>query len=196
MKQSVKKGKVKSKTSSNKVKKVDEPKIRVNKNISKQKKSHPKFGTSKLERDFAKNFLAKLGVRYVYQFEAKDIGRFYDFYLPNSNLLIEIDGSYHHSDPRVVKESEMNPMQKHNKRVDELKDKWALLHSIPLMRIWEYDIRNNPEEVMKQLKERLYIEDKKVELKQSKKKRGRKKKLNSSNNSNKDNKDNGKKGKQ
>ena len=191
LKQSVKKGK--SKSSSNKTKKVDESKVRVKKNTFKQKKSHPKFGTSKLERDFSKNFLDKLGVRYIYQFEAKDIGRFYDFYLPDSNLLLEVDGSYHHSDPRVVKESEMNPMQKHNKRVDELKDKWALLHSIPLMRIWEYDIRNNPEEVMKQLKERLYIEDKKVELKQSKKKRGRKKKLN---NLNKDNKDNGKEGKQ
>ena len=30
----------------------------------------------------------------VYQFEAKDIGRWFDFYLPEHNLIIEIDGGY------------------------------------------------------------------------------------------------------
>ena len=58
------------------------------------KKKHPKYGTSKLEEYFAKEFLDKLGVEYVYQFEAKDIGRFYDFFLKKQNLLIEIDGDY------------------------------------------------------------------------------------------------------
>lgn len=59
-------------------------------------KNKPKFkyGTSKLEKDFANNFLSKLGVKYEYQYEAKDIGRFYDFYLPDSRVLIEIDGDY------------------------------------------------------------------------------------------------------
>ena len=42
-------------------------------------RKHPKYGTSKLEEDFARDFLDKLGVKYIYQFEAKDIGRFYDF---------------------------------------------------------------------------------------------------------------------
>ena len=55
--------------------------------------SHPKYGTSKLEEDFARDFLDKLGVKYIYQFEAKDIGRFYDFYLPEHNLIVECDGS-------------------------------------------------------------------------------------------------------
>jgi very-short-patch-repair endonuclease len=86
-------------------------------------------------------------------------------------LLIEIDGGYYHSDPRVVKEDKLNPMQKHNKRVDEYKDKWALLHGIPLIRIWEKDIRENPKGVMKELKKRLYIEDKRVTLTEKKNKR-------------------------
>ena len=132
---------------------------------------HQKYGTSKLEEDFAKNFLDKLGVKYVYQFEAKDIGRFYDFYLPSHNLIIEVDGGYYHSDPRVVDENKLNPMQKHNKRVDEHKNKWALAHGIPIMRIWEKDIREAPDKVMKELKERLYIEDKKVTLTEKKNKR-------------------------
>lgn len=145
------------------------------------KRRHPQYGTSKLEDDFAREFLDKLGVKYKYQFEAKDIGRYYDFAVfINGNekdlsigniLLIEIDGGYFHSDPRLVKEDKMNPMQKRNKRVDEYKNKWALEHGIPLIRIWEKDIRENSKEVMKQLKERLYIEDKKQTLIEKKNKR-------------------------
>ena len=60
---------------------------------AKKQRKHPLFGTSKLEEDFAKEFLDKLGVEYVYQFET-NIGRWFDFYLPKHNLLIEIDGGY------------------------------------------------------------------------------------------------------
>lgn len=62
-------------------------------------------------------------------------------------------------------------MQKHNRRVDEYKNKWALAHGIPIMRIWEKDIREAPDKVLKELKERLYIEDKKVTLTEKKNKR-------------------------
>ena len=143
-------------------------------------RKHPKYGTSKLEEDFARDFLDKLGVKYIYQFEAKDIGRFYDFAIllgdgnassSGNMILLEIDGSYFHSDPRLVKEDKMNPMQKRNKRVDEYKDKWALLHGIPLIRIWEKDIRENPKMVMDELKKRLYIENEKKTLNENKRKR-------------------------
>ena len=141
------------------VKKIKKPRV------------HPKYGTSKLEEDFAKDFLDKLGVEYTYQFEAKDIGRFFDFYLPGHNLILEIDGSYFHSDPRIVKEEDMSPMQKKNRRVDEYKNRWALEHGIPLMRIWEKDIRENPDKVMNELKKRLYIEETKQAIKKNKSKR-------------------------
>ena len=109
----------------------------------------------------------------MYQYFVNQIGRYYDFAIVPSlenklefeekdglksikqegqfipiSILIEGDGSYHHSDPRVVKEDKMNPMQKRNKRVDEQKNKWALSHGIPIMRIWEKDIRENPKIVM------------------------------------------------
>ena len=139
---------------------------------------HQKYGTSKLEEDFARDFLDKLGVKYIYQFEAKDIGRYYDFAivlddeLSNGSLiLLEIDGGFYHSDPRIVKEDKMSPMQKHNKRVDEYKNKWALMHGIPLIRIWEKDIRENPKMVMDELKNRLYIQDEKIKIEKSKSKR-------------------------
>jgi very-short-patch-repair endonuclease len=149
-----------------KIKKSTAPKVKT----TKRAVHHQKYGTSKLEEDFARDFLDKLGLKYVYQFET-DIGRWFDFYLPEHNLLIEVDGSYYHSDPRLVKESEMNPMQKHNKRVDKHKDEWALMHGIPLIRIWEKDIRENPNQVMEMLKKRLYIQDKNVEVRINKNKR-------------------------
>ena len=161
-------------TIKNKSKKSTAPKVKT----TKRAVHHQKYGTSKLEEDFARDFLDKLGVKYIYQFEAKDIGRYYDFAIILNNelttgnmLLIEIDGSYYHSDPRLIKESEMNPMQKHNKRVDKHKDEWALMHGIPLIRIWEKDIRENPNQVMEMLKKRLYIQDKKVEVRVNKNKR-------------------------
>jgi very-short-patch-repair endonuclease len=161
-------------TKKSKIKKSTAPKVKT----TKRAVHHPKYGTSKLEEDFARDFLDKLGVKYIYQFEAKDIGRYYDFAIILNNelttgnmLLIEIDGSYYHSDPRLIKESEMNPMQKHNKRVDKHKDEWALMHGIPLIRIWEKDIKENPNQVMEMLKKRLYIQDKKVEVRVNKNKR-------------------------
>lgn len=42
-------------------------------------------------------------------------------------------------------------MQKHNKFVDKLKDEWCEKHRIPLLRIWEDDIRNNPKSVFKMI---------------------------------------------
>lgn len=136
-----------------------------------KKRNHPKFGTSKLEDDFAKSFLDKLKVKYTWQFEAKDIGRFFDYYLPDYNLIIEIDGGYYHSDPRLYEEKDLNKMQKRNKKVDEYKNKWALMHGIPILRIWEKDIREDPKGVMKMLKERLNIEKEKITLNENKNKK-------------------------
>ena len=137
----------------------------------KQKWKHPKFGTSKLEEDFARDFLVKLGVKFHYQFEAKEIGRFYDFYLPEHNLLIEIDGGYYHSDPRVVDENKLNPMQQRNKRIDEYKNRWALANGIPLIRIWEKDIREKPKQVLDELAKILGLQKTKMSLLENKNKR-------------------------
>lgn len=118
------------------------------------KKKHPAYGTSKLEEDFARDFLDKLGLEYTYQFEAKDIGRFFDYYV--QGVLIEIDGDYYHSNPLLYEEKDLNKMQRRNKRVDDYKNMWALTHGFPILRIWENDIRHNPSKVMKLLEETFY----------------------------------------
>ena len=155
----------------------------------KPKQTTIKYGTSKLEKDFANDFLVKYGISFIYEYEAKDIGRYYDFAIVSKkakyitedkeglnsiiqgiqhtpiDLLIEIDGGYWHSDPRVVDESKLNAIQKHNKMVDNIKDKWARLHGIPLIRIWEYDIRHNPKKVLEELKKYIHIEEQKEKVK-------------------------------
>ena len=141
----------------------------IKRNIERSKKPHPKYGTSKLEKKFAKEFLEKLGIKYEEQFEAKDIKRFYDFYLPDYRVLLEFDGDFYHSYGKVYEE--MNPMQKRNARVDEIKNEWAALHGYPLIRIWEHDINENPQKVLDMLRERLGVEEEKLKIKENKKKR-------------------------
>ena len=136
------------------------------------KRKHKEYGTSKLEERFAKDFLDKLGVEYVYQFKAESIGRYYDFLLETklgSKILLEVDGDYYHS--YGLTHEEKNPMQKHNEYVDKVKDKWALEHGIPIIRIWEHDINNNPTKVMAELKKQIGINTEKQILKENKKKR-------------------------
>ena len=141
----------------------------IKRNIERSKKPHPKYGTSKLETIFETDILKKLKVEYQRQFYAKDIKRYYDFYVPELNVLIEVDGDYYHSYGKIYEE--MTPMQKKNHRVDELKNEWAAFHGYALIRIWEHDIRNNPYKVLEFLRERFGIENEKQVIKENKKKR-------------------------
>jgi len=136
-----------------------------------KKKEHPDFGTSIAEQNFARDFLDKLGIEYIWQFEAKEIGRFFDFYLTRYRILIEYDGQYWHSDDRIYEEKDLNPMQKHNRRVDEQKNQWALLHCIPLIRVKEKDVNEHPEDVMDMLRKRLKIQENLIEKKKEMNKR-------------------------
>lgn len=152
-----------------KVKVATTKKELIRKASERSKKKHKEYGTSKLEDKFAKEFLDKLGVKYEYQYLASDIKRYYDFYLPEQRILIEIDGDYYHGYGLVYEE--MKPMQKRNHRVDEIKNQWAALHSIPLIRIWEHDIKKNPKKVMKILKEWIHVYTEKMIIDENKKKR-------------------------
>ena len=51
----------------------------------------------------------------------------------------------------IVKDKKLTYTQKHNQFVDFLKDKWCEKKCIPLVRIWEFDVKNNPQEVFNQL---------------------------------------------
>ncbi len=160
--------------------KKSEKSKKVVKNNIKENRNKPKYGISKLEAYFAKEFLDKMELKYIYEYEAKDIGRFYDFaitlyqeipfIMENKHgiecikqegqnipicMFLEIDGDYYHSNPETMKNKKLNNMQKHNKFVDFLKDKWCEKKGIPLVRIWENDIRHNPKKVFELLNQYL-----------------------------------------
>ena len=123
---------------------------------------------SGLETYFRINILDKLGVRYQQQFEAKSIGRFYDFYLQDSRILIECDGDYFHKNPEIYDRA-INKMQKYNTKIDEVKNRWALTNGYVLLRFWETDIRKDPDNIIKFLTERLHIQNEVNILNESKK---------------------------
>ena len=127
----------------------------------KKERKHPEYGTSKLEMRFAKNFLDKLGVKYIAQYKAESIGRYYDFricdaYGRPTGPIIEVQGSYWHGDRRIYEEKDLNKTQLRDIKVDEHKRKWCQMNGIPLIYVWELDIKNNPKQVMEYLKEKLY----------------------------------------
>lgn len=135
----------------------------------KPERKHPEYGTSKLEERFAKNFLEKLGVKYIYQYKMESIGRYLDFYLPEENIAIEVDGDFYHSYGLVYEQ--MSPMQKKNARVDKQKDHWCLINCIKLIRIWEHDINKNPSKVLDMLREECHTAREEEERKKKKNRR-------------------------
>lgn len=97
------------------------------------------------------------------------IGRYYDFYLPKYNILIECDGDYWHADPKKYKKEDLNAIQKRNIRVDEQKNKYALMYGYVLLRFWEKDVYKNKKKVISILEKRIGISKKENKIKQSKK---------------------------
>lgn len=143
----------------------------IKKSIERSQKAHPKYGTSKLETRFAKQFLDKLGYKYEKQYFAPDIKRYYDFAIHTEHglILVEVDGVYFHGKGLVHEEK--NYMQKKSEYADEVKNEWARIHGIPLIRVWEDDINENPSGVMKMLREKIGIASEKLIISENKKKR-------------------------
>ena len=84
---------------------------------------------------------------------------------------MKLIGDYWHGNPDKYEKDELKKHQIRAQRVDEYKNKWALLHGIPILRIWESDIRKNPKKVMKILKEELNIQEKNRLIQENKRKR-------------------------
>lgn len=70
--------------------------------------------------------LKKLGYEYIKQFEVENIEHTYlaDFYLPNKNIIIEVDGRYWHNYPE-------------GRKLDKVRGKELLEKGIVVLRFWE-----------------------------------------------------------
>lgn len=111
-----------------------------------------KHYTSKLETHFIGEYLSKCEVEYKRNFYAKGIKSFYDFYIPELNLIIETDGDFWHCNPEIYSEAKY-ACQKRNIVKDEVKNKWAEDNGYRLLRLWEKDIKERPELVKGKLKD-------------------------------------------
>ena len=90
---------------------------------------------------------------YIYQYQVSSA--IFDFYLHNKNVLIEVDGNFHHCNPDSIHKIPKYPIQLKTVGNDIRKNRIAEEKGFKLLRFWESDINNNPEEVIKTLKNEL-----------------------------------------
>ena len=112
-----------------------------------------KVKRSNLEYIF-EGILVSLEVKYTHSHHIPSINKIYDFYLPEHNILIEVDGDFWHCHPEKFPLPECKT-QKINIENDKLKTQWAINNGYKLLRFWENDIKNNIKHVKQTLLENL-----------------------------------------
>lgn len=112
-----------------------------------------KVKRSKLEYKF-ETLLELLEIRYNHSFYIPSIKKIYDFYLPDYNILIEIDGDFWHCNPIKYPEPTCKTQEK-NIINDKFKNEWAEENGYKLLRFWENDINNNIKLIKKTLLENI-----------------------------------------
>jgi len=114
---------------------------------------------SKLEKYFESilndKFNLKCDVDYYPQFYVKEIRGLFDFKLSGKKILIEIDGDYWHCNPNSKFKIPKYAAQISNVKKDKIKKKWCNENNYQLIRFWEFDIKNNLDEVVARLKSLL-----------------------------------------
>lgn len=88
-----------------------------------------------------KEILNEIGISYVFQKPIpwkRGWKKWYDFYIPEFNLLIEVDGIYWHGKNLIY--DHLNAQQIQTRDNDILKNKLAFTSGFNLERIWEDDV--------------------------------------------------------
>jgi very-short-patch-repair endonuclease len=105
-----------------------------------------KVKRSNLEYKF-EGILDILGYQYQHSYYIPDIKKIYDFYLPDYNTFIEIDGDFWHCNPDTKFAIPECKSQELNLINDQFKNEWAINNGYKIIRIWENDINNNIQQV-------------------------------------------------
>ena len=138
----------------------NDPQLRLIQSERKLKwmRENSKVKTSKLEIKFIE-ILNNLGyiqdIDYIHNHLVVKIKTFFDFYLPNKKIIIEIDGDFYHCNPNSKYSNPIYEIQKKNIANDKRKNSWCNNHNIKLLRYWEKDINERPEWVISDLKKHL-----------------------------------------
>lgn len=138
------------------------PQLRINQSKYKLEwmRKNSKVKTSKLENKFMK-ILDEIGfikdVDYIHNHLISNIKTFFDFYIPNNKIIIEVDGDFYHCYPNSKYSTPEYDIQIKNLSNDKRKNTWCENHNITLIRYWEKDINERPEWVISDLRERLSL---------------------------------------
>lgn len=89
--------------------------------------------------------LNNLNIEFINEYQIKD--RFYDIFIPNKNIAIEVDGDYWHCNPNKYPNGPINNIQKRTIVKDNEKNQICKTNGITLIRFWESDIHNKIEEI-------------------------------------------------
>lgn len=100
---------------------------------------------NRLETAFA-DILDTLHIQYTWQYR---LGRYtYDFFVPQTQTLIEIHGTFWHADPRFYFRGNLTEIQQHNVINDKRKAQHARKSGYNILYFWEHDIHNAPHKVI------------------------------------------------
>jgi very-short-patch-repair endonuclease len=92
-----------------------------------------------------------------YKYQHQVSSAIFDFYIFNKNILIEIDGDFHHCNPNSIHSIPSFPIQIKTVGNDIRKNRIAETSHIKLLRFWETDIKNNKNNIVKSLKYELQL---------------------------------------
>jgi very-short-patch-repair endonuclease len=107
---------------------------------------------TKLETNF-EAILEGLNIKYKYQHQVSSA--IFDFLLLDQNILVEVDGDFHHCNPNTIHRIPTYPIQLKSVGNDLRKNIIASDNSYKLLRFWETDINKHPEQVITRLKQEL-----------------------------------------
>jgi G:T-mismatch repair DNA endonuclease (very short patch repair protein) len=121
------------------------------------------FIVSKIE-DTVSQILSELNIIHTRQYiiKHKGIRKFYDFYLPDYGVIIEVNGDYWHASPKIYNKNDVIKYPFGYKTAKEIWDKDILKKqhaekiNIPILYIWEYELKENKSDLINLIKNKLY----------------------------------------
>lgn len=124
------------------------------KTLEQMKKGKMPSTNTKPHKCFA-DFLYLLNIDYE---EEKTIYPYsFDFYLPDCDTYIEVDGDYYHSNPKIYKNGPIHKIQLKNYNRDSKKNRFCEIRNMKLIRYYEYDILNNISGILFDIKEKINV---------------------------------------
>lgn len=104
------------------------------------------------EREF-ESILQEMGIKYESQKILR--GKIFDYYIPSTNTLCEVDGDYYHGNEE--KYEVLSEMQKKAKKNDNYKNIIAKGMGYQIFRVWESELKENRDAVKQRIEDEILI---------------------------------------